>query len=257
MGGGGLVVGGGGVGLVILLVALFFGVDPNELAQVAGPQQSGGLRQPAGPRSDDDLATFSRQVLASTEDVWGELAPGYRAPVLVLYDGFTDAGACGQGQSAMGPFYCPPDQKLYIDLSFYRDLAQRFGVGGDFAQAYVIAHEIGHHVQKLTGVSDQARRAQGRAGRAQANAISVRVELQADCYAGVWGHHAQRQGLLEAGDLAEALTAAEAIGDDRLQQAGQGRVVPETFTHGSAAQRREWFEKGFATGDPAACDTGL
>jgi hypothetical protein len=255
----GLLIGGGGLGAVaIAVIAMLLGVDPNDALDAAGvgqPQPQSGLQRPDGPRADDDLAVFSRQVLASTEDVWGELAPGYVAPVLVLYDGQTDAGACGAGQAAMGPFYCPPDQKLYVDLSFYRELAERFGAAGDFAQAYVLAHEVGHHVQRLTGSSDRARAAMQRSGRREANQISVRIELQADCYAGVWGAHAEREGLLDAGDLAEGIAAAEAVGDDRLQMAGQGRVVPESFTHGTAAQRREWFQRGFESGDPAACDT--
>lgn len=255
----GALIGGGGLGAVaIAVIAMLLGVDPQEAldaAGVTGPQQQTQLQRPDGSRADDDLAAFSRQVLASTEDVWGGLLPGYAAPVLVLYDGQTDAGACGAGQAAMGPFYCPPDQKLYVDLSFYRELAERFGASGDFAQAYVLAHEVGHHVQKLTGMSDRARAAQQRASKRDANQISVRVELQADCYAGVWGKHAQDQGLLDAGDLAEGIAAAEAVGDDRLQMAGQGRVVPESFTHGSAAQRREWFQRGFASGDPQVCDT--
>jgi len=257
MGGRGLLIGGGGRGAIaIAIVAMLLGVDPGELDAVVGapPAQQ---TAPGEPRPDDDLAVFSRQVLASTEDVWGGLVRGYQPPVLVLYDGVTDAGACGQGQAAMGPFYCPPDQKLYVDLSFYRELSQRFGASGDFAQAYVIAHEVGHHIQRLTGVSQSAQRAMQRSSKSEANRISVGVELQADCYAGVWGAKAQEAGLLEAGDLSEGIAAAEAVGDDRLQQAVQGRISPESFTHGSAAQRREWFQRGFDASDPKVCDMGV
>jgi predicted metalloprotease len=255
----GVMLGGGGLGAVVIaVIVMLLGGDPQEVLNgvtTGPPGQQAGLDRPAGPRDDDSLASFSRQVLASTEDVWGEVMPGYTAPTLVLYDGQTDAGGCGVGQAAMGPFYCPADQKLYLDLAFYRELDQRFGAAGDFAQAYVIAHEVGHHIQRLAGTSAEAERAMRQAGKRGANQISVKVELQADCYAGVWGYHAQKKGLLDPGDLAEAIAAAEAVGDDRLQQAGQGRVVPESFTHGSAAQRHEWFQRGFEAGDPKACDT--
>jgi len=203
---------------------------------------------------EDQMGRFVAKVLGSTEDVWGKLVDGYRPPTLVLYDRQTPS-ACGMGQSAMGPFYCPNDEKLYIDLAFYRDLRARFHAPGDFAQAYVIAHEVGHHVQKLTGTFKRLVQAQGRVPKAEFNRISVRMELQADCYAGVWGHHAGTMKQLEPGDVAEALNAASAIGDDRLQQQTQGRVVPESFTHGTSAQRVKWFTRGLDSGRPQDCDT--
>lgn len=258
LGGRGLAIGGGGIGVVIVaVVAALLGLDPSSILDQssvgAGPQQPVGP-QP-GQRDDDDLAKFSSRVLASTETVWSEIIPNYRAPVLVLYDGATDAGQCGTGQAAMGPFYCPPDQKLYVDLSFYRELAGKYGAAGDFAQAYVLAHEVGHHIQRLEGTSSQAQAAMRRAGKREANEISVRVELQADCYAGVWAHHAAASGLLEAGDVDEGIAAAEAVGDDRLQAQATGRVMPESFTHGTSAQRRQWFRTGLEAGDMKACDT--
>lgn len=259
MSGRGMAIGGGGLGVVVVaVVAMLLGVDPSV---VLDPQSMGppGEQQRAGPqpgqRDDDGMAAFSRQVLASTEDVWAKVLPGYRAPVLVLYDGVTDAGGCGTGQAAMGPFYCPPDQKLYVDLSFYRELAGKYGAAGDFAQAYVLAHEVGHHVQRLLGTSSQAQNAMRRAGRREANQISVLVELQADCYAGVWAHYAAQAGQLEVGDIEEGITAAEAVGDDRLQSQATGRVSPDSFTHGSSAQRRQWFRTGYERGDMKACDT--
>jgi hypothetical protein len=198
-------------------------------------------------------------VLADTEETWNALLPKYGVnyvePKLVLYSGMTPS-ACGTGQAAMGPFYCPLDQKVYIDTSFFDDLSQRFGAPGDFAQAYVIAHEVGHHVQNLAGTAEKVRAAQQRMSQADANALSVRMELQADCYAGVWAHNAARsRQLLEAGDIEEGLRAASAIGDDRLQRQAQGRVVPDAFTHGSSEQRVRWFKRGLETGDPLACDT--
>jgi predicted metalloprotease len=259
LGGRGLAIGGGGIGVVVVaVVAMLLGVDPSSILDPASMNQA-GVQQPVGPqpgqRDDDGMARFSRQVLASTEDIWAQIIPGYRAPTLVLYDGVTDAGGCGTGQAAMGPFYCPPDQKLYVDLSFYRELAGKYGAAGDFAQAYVLAHEVGHHVQRLLGTSSEAQAAMRRAGRREANQISVRVELQADCYAGVWAHHAAAAGQLSAGDLEEGITAAEAVGDDRLQAAATGRVMPDSFTHGSSAQRRQWFRTGYEGGDVKACDT--
>jgi len=204
------------------------------------------------------MGQFVARVLGSSEDVWSRIfqqsGEQYRPPTLVLYDGMTRS-ACGTGQAAMGPFYCPNDEKLYVDLSFYRDLKNRFHAPGDFAQAYVIAHEVGHHVQKLTGSFKRLENAQGRASRAEYNRISVRMELQADCYAGIWGHYAGTMKQLQSGDLEEALNAATAIGDDRLQQQTQGRVVPESFTHGSSAQRVRWFKRGFDSGKPKDCDT--
>ncbi|MBL0142529.1 MAG: neutral zinc metallopeptidase [Betaproteobacteria bacterium] len=254
---------GGSIGLgtiVIALVAWYFGIDPQtvlDAAQVAAPVES---RQPApkgAPR--DELSVFVSKVLASTEDTWEgifrEGGSAYRRPKLVLFSGSTPS-ACGTGQAAMGPFYCPGDEKVYIDLAFYRDLRDRFRAPGDFAQAYVIAHEVGHHVQKLLGISAKVDGMRGRLSPAQFNRISVRTELQADCFAGVWAHRAQRErGLLEPGDLEEGLGAAAAIGDDRLQKQSGGHVVPDSFTHGSSAQRVRWFRTGFDTGSLKACDT--
>ena len=192
------------------------------------------------------------------ETTWGRLfsesRDGYEAPVLVLFSGATQS-ACGLGQSAMGPFYCPADRKVYLDLSFFKELDERFGAPGDFAQAYVVAHEIGHHVQTLTGLSAQLQSARQRGGERQTNALSVRQELQADCYAGVWGHYAAQDGLLEPGDAEEGLRAAAAIGDDRLQRQSQGTVVPESFTHGSSAQRVEWLRRGLESGSVDSCNT--
>jgi uncharacterized protein len=253
----GMVGGGLGVGgIVIAIVAYFLGFDPgtalNVAQQVTAPEQRSA---PTGTPSDQ-MGQFVAKVLGSTEDVWTNIfarsGSQYRAPTLVLYDGLTRT-ACGTGQAAMGPFYCPNDEKLYVDLSFYRDLQNRFHAPGDFAEAYVIAHEVGHHVQKLTG---EFRRMEAARGRSQgASGVSVRMELQADCYAGIWGHYAGMMNELDAGDLQEALNAATAIGDDRLQQQTQGRVVPESFTHGTSAQRTRWFKRGFDSGRPQDCDT--
>jgi uncharacterized protein len=253
----GLVGGGLGVGgIVIALIAYFLGVDPrmalNVAEQVAPPPQTQG--QKGTP--NDQMGEFVARVLGSTEDVWSKIfqrtGAQYRPPTLVLYDGMTRS-ACGTGQAAMGPFYCPNDQKLYVDLSFYRDLQNRFRAPGDFAQAYVIAHEVGHHVQNLTGTFHRLEAARGRAQGA--SGVSVRMELQADCYAGVWGHYAGLMNQLDPGDLKEALNAATAIGDDRLQQQTQGRIVPESFTHGTSAQRTRWFKRGYDSGRPQDCDT--
>ncbi len=265
MGGGGMAIGGGIGGIVLLLVGAFLGVDLTGLAGGGGPgappQQQGGA-----PPQDDPKAQFVTKVLGSTEDVWSgifrqQLQREYQPSTLVLFSGATQT-QCGTGQSAMGPFYCPLDQRVYIDLSFYEDLKTQLGAPGDFAQAYVIAHEVGHHVQNLLGVSDQVHQAQQSArSKADANALSVALELQADCFAGVWGYHANAQRtqtgevLLEEGDAEEALNAASAIGDDRLQSRAQGQVVPESFTHGSSAQRVQWFKRGFTTGDMNQCDT--
>jgi uncharacterized protein len=256
--GGGTMIAGGGIGtVVIVILALLFGKDPGEiLNQAPATQQSQG--QP-GTRSDDAAAAFVSQVLADTEDTWTDVLPKqaggqYQAPTLVLFDGATQS-ACGTGQAAMGPFYCPLDHKVYIDLSFYRDMETKLGAGGDFAQAYVIAHEVGHHVQTMTGISEQVQNARRRAGEREGNELSVRQELQADCFAGVWAHHSQKsRQTLEAGDIEEGLNAASAIGDDRLQRKSQGYVVPESFTHGSSAQRVQWFTTGFKSGDMRACD---
>ena len=257
MGGPGMLIGGGGLGTVaIVLIAMFLGVDPGEIINATGGGQPAQV-QPSGergPRPDDELATFSRQVLGSTEDVFGKLlGPRYKPPVLVLYDGATEAGACGVGQAAMGPFYCPPERKLFLDLSFFREMDRKLGAAGDFAQAYVIAHEVGHHIQTLTGVSSEAQRAMRSSSQTRANQISVRVELQADCYAGVWAAHVQN--ILEPGDIEEGLTAAAAVGDDALQAKSRGRVVPDSFTHGSSEQRARWFQTGLQSGRLEACDT--
>jgi predicted metalloprotease len=253
----GMVGGGLGVGgIVIALIAYFLGVDPApviDAAQQIGAQRSETREAPKGAPADE-MGQFVSKVLGSTEDVWTKQfqASGskYRPPTLVLFDGQVRS-ACGMAQSAMGPFYCDGDEKLYIDLSFFRDLQTRFHAPGDFAEAYVIAHEVGHHVQKLTGTLQKLGDGRARAS----NQTSVRMELQADCYAGVWGFHAGTMKQLDAGDIAEALNAATAIGDDRLQQQTQGRVVPESFTHGTSEQRVRWFRRGVDSGDPKTCDT--
>jgi len=255
------VVGGGlGVGgIVIALIAYFLGFDPgavmNAVEQVA-PQ--GETREAPRGAPVDEMGQFVSKVLGSTEDVWGRIfqqsGSQYRPPTLVLYDGQVRS-ACGMGQAAMGPFYCRGDEKLYIDLAFFRDLQTRFRAPGDFAQAYVIAHEVGHHVQNLTGAFQKMEAARGSVSQAENNRASVRMELQADCYAGVWGHHAGIMKQLDSGDIAEALNAATAIGDDRLQKQTQGRVVPESFTHGSSEQRVRWFKRGMDSGRAKDCDT--
>ena len=249
-----------GIGTIaIALVAMYFGVDPNLVLNIAGqvqPTQSASV--PAD--SNDPKVKFVSRVLWSTEQVWQGLLSGagrqYTPPALEIFSGAT-ATACGQGQSAMGPFYCPADQKVYIDLSFYQELQDRFKAPGDFAQAYVIAHEVGHHVQNLLGTSDKVQQARQQAqSEAIANAYSVRLELQADCYAGVWAHHANQQvRILEDGDIEEALTAATAIGDDTLQKQAQGYAVPDSFTHGSSAQRVQWFKQGLQAGHVNDCNT--
>ncbi len=260
-GGGRRAVAGGGLGiLAIAVVAMLLGVDPGAVLQMGGgltgsPQQQSAAPDPA----QDKLADFVSVVLADTEDTWNEifrqLGHDYPEPTLVLFSGSTDS-ACGFASSAMGPFYCPGDQKLYIDLNFYRELQQKFGAPGDFAQAYVVAHEVGHHVQTLLGISDQVQRAKRGASEVQANEIQVRMELQADCFAGIWANHAHRaRHVLEQGDIEEGLTAAAAIGDDTLQRRARGYVVPESFTHGSARQRQTWFFRGLESGDLNQCDT--
>ena len=260
-GGGGMVSKGGiGLGTIVLaLVAWYFGFDPQQVldaSQALDRAPPAAQSRAPAPAADDEMSRFVRKVLASTEDAWGEIfregRADYRRPGLVLFTDAT-ATACGTGQAAMGPFYCPGDEKVYIDLSFYRDLRDRFRAPGDFAQAYVIAHEVGHHVQKLLGVSEKVDRLRGRVSEAEFNRASVRLELQADCLAGVWANRASQR--LEAGDLEEGLAAAAAIGDDRLQKESRGRVVPESFTHGTSAQRVKWFRTGFESGRLAACDT--
>ena len=251
--------GGLGIGGVILLlvVSYFLGVDPSQLLNDSGVSTGGGppASTPAGPPGSDPAGEFARKILADTEDTWTTIfersGQQYSKPVLVLFSDAVDS-ACGQAGSATGPFYCPGDQRVYLDLSFFRELDRRFGAPGDFAQAYVIAHEIGHHVQNLTGNLARG----GGLSRSRANAQSVRQELQADCLAGVWGYAAARRNRLEPGDAEEGLTAAAAIGDDRLQQESQGRVVPDSFTHGSSADRVAALKRGLQSGDVAACGLG-
>ncbi|HNH23605.1 MAG TPA: neutral zinc metallopeptidase, partial [Accumulibacter sp.] len=262
--GGGGVVGRGtvGVGTVVLALAAsyFFGIDPSVIMGLSANNNRPSVNQPAHkPPANDEMATFVSKVLGSTEQTWhqvfNEAGRRYQDPKLVLFTGATPT-ACGTGSSAMGPFYCPGDQKVYIDLAFYRDLRERFKAPGEFAQAYVIAHEVGHHVQNLLGISDKVSAAQQRTSKANANALSVRLELQADCFAGVWGNRADSmKKILEPGEIEQALTAASAIGDDRLQRQAQGHVVPESFTHGTSAQRVQWFKRGMETGDIRQCDT--
>ncbi|GAB4186202.1 MAG: neutral zinc metallopeptidase [Wenzhouxiangellaceae bacterium] len=255
---------GGGIGtIIIILVAMYFGVDPSMFlggGSGAPLGQSSSSQQPyqASPE-EQELADLVAVVLADTEVTWNQLfrqsGSQYREPKLVLFSGVVNS-ACGRAQSAMGPFYCPADQKVYIDLSFYDDLRRRFGAPGDFAQAYVVAHEVGHHIQNILGISGQVHQQQQRLGKAEANRLSVKLELQADCLAGVWANHADRaRDLLEAGDVDEALRAASAIGDDRLQQQSSGRVVPESFTHGTSEQRMRWFRTGLDSGSFERCDT--
>ena len=267
-GGGGLGFGGGRLGLGSIAIALvasyFLGINPLTVLNMLGGGGMPAVQQSAPPAAhqppaNDQMAHFVSKVLASTEDTWTEIfrANGkqYEDPKLVLFTGATPT-ACGTGQTAMGPFYCPGDRKVYIDLAFYQELKTRFHAPGEFAQAYVIAHEVGHHVQNLLGIADKVHQAQQRAGKVEANALSVRMELQADCLAGVWGKRTNTmKNILEPGDLETALTAASAIGDDRLQQQAQGRIVPESFTHGSSAQRVKWFKMGFESGDMNQCNT--
>lgn len=248
-----LLVGGG-----LFLISKFLGVNIPFVGGGApvGASSAGDYTPTA---QEQDLAAFTSVVLADTEETWHTIfkqaGQTYQEPKLVLFSGGVNS-ACGAAQSAMGPFYCPADQKVYIDLSFYQDLKQRHGAPGDFAQAYVIAHEVGHHVQTITGISGKVHKAKSKANKATANKLSVRQELQADCFAGIWGYHADKmRGLLEPGDLAEALRAATAIGDDRLQEQSRGYVTPESFTHGTSAQRVSWFKKGFENGDFEMCDT--
>lgn len=259
--GGAGVVGGGGIGmlLLVLIVAFVTGRNPLELLQVVDQNAPAGGGAPGtAPPADDEQAQMVSAVLADTEDTWARVfqqnGATYEAPVLVLFEGSVRS-ACGSASSAVGPFYCPADQRIYLDLSFFRDLARRYGAPGDFAQAYVVAHEVGHHVQTLLGVSSRVNQLRARVSEEEGNRLSVRQELQADCYAGVWGHHAARADWLEDGDVEEGLAAAAAIGDDRLQKQAQGYVVPESFTHGSSAQRQAWLRRGLETGDIRQCDT--
>jgi len=254
---------GGGLGtIVIALVAMYFGVDPQLINSLVGGLDTGGSSQSAPAQAiptDDPQAQFVAAVLGDTETTWQEIFAAnnarYQDPKLVLFSGAVNS-ACGYAQAAMGPFYCPGDKKVYIDLSFFRDLASRYQAPGDFAQAYVIAHEVGHHVQTLLGISSRVHLEKQKMNETQANAMSVKQELQADCFAGVWAHYAQnKRDLLEPGDLEEGLKAASAVGDDRLQQQSRGYVVPESFTHGTSEQRMKWFNVGFNAGDLNRCDT--
>lgn len=254
LGGGGKLLGGGIGAAVIGLIIYLLGGDPSAIM----PQESAPQTQEQ-KAAEDEAAQFVSVVLADTEDVWNKLfndmGRQYQEPVMVLFNGYV-ASACGNASSATGPFYCPLDHKLYIDLSFYNELKERFNAPGDFAMAYVVAHEVGHHVQNLLGISDQVQQARQRVGEAEGNRLSVKLELQADFFAGIWAHHAQRmKNILESGDMEEALNAANAIGDDRLQQESQGHVVPDAFTHGTSAQRMYWFKKGYDTGDLNQGDT--
>jgi predicted metalloprotease len=251
----------GGLGLIILfLIMLFFGVDPRLLFQGGTTTNVPYSEAPeTAPPADDEAAQFVATVLGYTEDTWSELfkqmGRTYREPTLVLFSGQVGS-TCGFAHAAMGPFYCPADEKVYVDLSFYRELRERFGAPGDFAQAYVIAHEVGHHVQNQLGIAEQVQNARQQVDESQANQLSVMMELQADCLAGVWANHTeQAQQFLERGDIEEGLNAAAAIGDDRIQSQTQGYVVPDAFTHGSSEQRVHWFREGLESGDMQACDT--
>ncbi|ORM50588.1 hypothetical protein HA41_18970 [Pantoea conspicua] len=249
---------GGIVLLIVVAVAGYYGYDLTGLLTGGEVAPTSQQQQRSVSPNEDEAAKFTKVILATTEDTWGKLFQQmnkqYVAPKLVMYRGATRTG-CGTGQSVMGPFYCPADQTVYIDLSFYDEMKTKLGAGGDFAQGYVIAHEVGHHVQKLLGIEPKVREMQQGASQTQVNHLSVKMELQADCFAGVWGHYMQQENILEVGDLQEALNAAEAIGDDRLQQKGQGRVVPDSFTHGTSQQRYSWFKRGFDSGNPGQCNT--
>ena len=256
--------GGLGIGGIVLVLAVsyFTGINPLALLDMMSGLQSTTQSPvesvPTGP-VNDELGRFASVVLADTEDTWQQLLPKsgrqYENPRLVLFTGAVQS-ACGTTSSAVGPFYCPQDRKLYLDLSFFNDMSQRLGAPGDFAQAYVIAHEVGHHVQNLLGIAEKVTRLQRQGGEAEGNALSVRMELQADCFAGVWGYHANRERrLMEPGDFEEGLAAAAAIGDDRLQKMSRGYVQPESWTHGSSQQRKIWLRKGLDSGNPALCDT--
>ncbi|AHF84956.1 flagellin biosynthesis protein FlgM [Rhizobium leguminosarum bv. trifolii WSM1689] len=259
--------GGLSIGTIIFLVVIYFvfkmmGIDLLQVLEGGGmssgpgyeQSQSGGTRAPA----NDEMTAFMRTVLAETEDTWQGIfqaqGQNYEEPRLVLFSGST-ASACGSASSATGPFYCPGDHKLYLDTEFFQELSNRFGASGDFAEAYVVAHEVGHHVQNLLGILPKFNQARQRMSEADANKMSVRVELQADCFAGIWGKYTQQKGLLESGDLEEALNAAQQIGDDSLQKRSQGYVVPESFNHGTSEQRVRWFKRGFDSGQLSACDT--
>jgi predicted metalloprotease len=256
-------IGGGSIGLIliILVVSWLTGTNPLSLLETAGGLPGGSsdvAMEPGTPPPDDAQSQFIKVVLADLEDVWGQVfaqsRQRYPAPTLVLFNDAVQS-ACGSAASATGPFYCPADSKVYLDLSFFRELDEKFGAPGDFAQAYVVAHEVGHHVQNVLGVNAEVSRLQRQVSEREANMLSVRLELQADCFAGVFGNHAQRRDLLDPGDVEEGLRAAAAIGDDRIQQRSRGRVVPESFTHGSSEQRAEWLRRGLTAGTVDACDT--
>ena len=262
-GGMGMGLGGMGIGgiLLVVVISLLFGKNPLQvLGQMSDTAPSQSAPAGTNPQANDEASQFVSTILGSTEDVWGKVfqqsGAQYPAPRLVLFSGMVGS-ACGRATAAVGPFYCPGDHQVYLDTSFFNDMRTKLGGGGDFAEAYVIAHEVGHHIQTLTGVSDKVDQLRSRGARMEGdNGLSVRMELQADCYAGVWANLAQAQyNWLEAGDVDEALTTASAIGDDRLQRQGQGMVVPDSFTHGSSEQRVRWFKTGFQSGNPDACDT--
>ncbi len=257
--------GGMGIGGIIVVLVLMWLFGGN-IGQILGPGGGGLTQAPSqtqqpqiAPGKSDELKQFVSVVLGSTEDVWNAkfkaLGRTYKEPKLVLFTGFVNS-ACGNAQAAMGPFYCPADQKVYIDLSFFNDMQNKLGAPGDFAQAYVVAHEVGHHIQTILGIADRVSAARRSAGKVEGNQLQVRMELQADCLAGVWANASQRaRNWLEKGDIEEGLNAASAIGDDRLQRRSQGRVVPESFTHGTSAQRVRWFKRGLQTGEMGSCDT--
>ena len=262
MSGGGIAAGGGIVGVIFYLIYSFLGggdVDPSQMPQLSPQTSNSRTLSAEEQKADDDRAQFVKVVLAETEDVWNKLfqesGSKYQEPILVL---FRDAvsSACGNASSASGPFYCPGDNKLYIDLSFYQDLQNKLNAPGDFAMAYVVAHEVGHHIQNLNGTAEKMQRLRSRVNETEANRYSVMMELQADFLAGVWAHHTQKmKNILDEGDIDEALNAANAIGDDRLQKQSTGQVVPDAFTHGTSAQRMYWFKKGYSTGDIKQGDT--
>jgi predicted metalloprotease len=264
-GGGGFGIGGGTVGIGTIAIALigswFFGVSPSTILNLLSGGSPAQVQQaPSHPPANDRETRFVTTVLGMTETTWGKIfqASGakYTPPVLVLYDGRTPTEGCGTGQAAVGPFYCPADRKVYLDTSFFQLMQQRFKVGGEFTQAYVIAHEVGHHVQNLLGISGKVDSMRQRLSETEANALSVRVELQADCFAGVWAYHTnEAKQIIEQGDVESALAAASAIGDDALQRQSRGEVVPDSFTHGTSAQRQRWFTKGLQTGSVEQCNT--
>lgn len=259
IGAGGLAIGGGVIGVIALIINLLMGGDPSQIPELMPQQQQSSPMSPEQTAADDERAQFVKVVLAETEDVWNDIFQkqsnqDYPEPTLVLFRDMVQSG-CGNASAASGPFYCPADQKLYIDLSFYEELQSRFNAPGDFAMAYVVAHEVGHHIQRILGTTDKMAAERERMSEREYNKLSVKLELQADFFAGVWAHYANRAKILEQGDIQEALNAANAIGDDRLQRQAQGTVVPDAFTHGTSEQRMYWFKKGFETGDPAQGNT--